>query len=455
MPYIRDASAPAIPLQPVARDELEAWLESAPTSHRAWAKANGFKARPGKWCALPGTDGAVQAVVFGMQEEGWLYQLADLSTGLPAGNYRLAADWNARQRGQAALGWGLAAYRFDRYRKHREHGARLLLEDDIADGVDALLAAQYLVRDLVNTPCEDLGPEQLAAAVASEAEQFGAKVQVLVGDELLSEGFPAVHAVGRAATSAPRFISLRWGKPDHPLLALAGKGVCFDSGGLDIKNATGMSLMKKDMGGAAHALALARLVMQHALPVSLLLVIPAVENAISGNAYRPGDVVRTRKGLTIEIGNTDAEGRVVLADALAYACEREPDLLIDFATLTGAARIAMGPDLPPIFSNDPEPARGLLATGEAVEDPLWELPLYAPYRKLIDSDIADICNSGKSPYAGCITAALFLQEFVTPETPWVHVDTFAWNQSSRPGRPTGGEALGLRAAWAYLQERYG
>jgi leucyl aminopeptidase len=454
VPYTRVNNLPATPLLPLDPASLEAWLPDAPPSQAAWVGANAFKARPGSWCVLPDTQGELEKVLFGVQKESHLYQLAKLSTGLPPGHYRLDSDWDPARRAQAALGWGLAAYRFDRYRKRSEPEVLLQLEDDIFEQVAALYDAQCVVRDLVNTPTEDLGPEQLADAVRVEADEFGARVHEVVGDELLEEGFPAIHAVGRAAVTPPRFITLSWGNPDHPLLALAGKGVCFDSGGLDIKNAAGMSLMKKDMGGAAHAPALARLVMQHQLPLNLLLVIPAVENAIAGNAYRPGDVIRTRKGLTIEIGNTDAEGRVVLADALAYACEQEPDLLLDFATLTGAARIAMGPDLPPVFSNDRELAKDLVASGDTVEDPLWELPLYAPYRSMIDSDIADISNSGKSSYGGCITAALFLQEFVTAATPWAHFDTFAWNQTSRPGRPAGGEALGLRAAWAYLKERY-
>ncbi|HLF32393.1 MAG TPA: leucyl aminopeptidase family protein, partial [Xanthomonadales bacterium] len=280
------------------------------------------------------------------------------------------------------------------------------------------------------------------------------RLRVITGDELLSENFPAIHAVGRASASQPRLVELSWGDANAPLLALVGKGVCFDSGGLDLKNASGMALMKKDMGGAAHALALARLVMARELPVRLLLLIPAVENSVSGNAYRPGDVIATRKGLSVEIGNTDAEGRVVLADALAYACEHQPDLLIDFATLTGAARVALGPDLPALFSNVLGLAQAILQAGEASEDPLWMMPLYQPYVEQLKSPIADLNNSSKSSYGGCITAALFLQHFVKTSTPWVHIDTFAWNQSGRAGRPEGGEALGLRAMFSYLTSRY-
>lgn len=263
-----------------------------------------------------------------------------------------------------------------------------------------------------------------------------------------------MHVVGRAATRAPRLLELTWGDKDAPLLALVGKGVCFDTGGLDLKPAAGMALMKKDMGGAAHVLALARLVMQQKLPVRLLMLIPAVENAVAGNAYRPGDVIPTRKGLSVEIGNTDAEGRVILSDALTYACENQPDLVIDMATLTGAARVALGADLPPVFSNREDVARDIQKAGDEVEDPLWTMPLYQPYRKLIESPIADINNAGKGPFGGCITAALFLEYFVEEDIPWVHIDTFGWNQADRPGRPQGGEALGLRAVFSYLRSRY-
>jgi leucyl aminopeptidase len=290
-----------------------------------------------------------------------------------------------------------------------------------------------------------------------EGDHFKAHTEVIVGDDLLSENFPAVHAVGRAADPSrqPRFVKLTWGDQDAPGLALVGKGVCFDTGGLDLKTAAGMLLMKKDMGGAAHVIALARLVMQYRLPVRLTVLIPVVENSVSANAYRPGDVIHTRKGLTVEIGNTDAEGRVVLADGLAYACENNPELVIDFATLTGAARIALGADLPPVFSNHLEIAHAIAEAGERVEDPLWVMPLHQPYKKLLKSEIAHLNNISKSSYGGCIAAALFLEHFVEGETRWVHIDTFAWNQSSRPGRPVGGEAMGLRAVFNYLRERYG
>jgi len=409
----------------------------------------------GQCCALPGTDGSPEAWLFGLGDKGWLNQLSPLAGTLPEGTYRLDCDWSRERRLQACLGWGLASYRFSRYRSDNKPKPVLVLERDIEDDVRSLCEAQCLVRDLVNTPTEHMGPAQLAEAVMKEGDEFDARCSVIVGDDLLTQNFPAVHAVGRACNREPRLIELSWGDKDSPVLALVGKGVCFDTGGLDLKSAAGMALMKKDMGGAAHVLALARLVMAHRLPVRLKLLIPAVENSVAGNAYRPGDVISTRKGLTVEIGNTDAEGRMVLSDALAYACEQSPDLVIDYATLTGAARVAMGPDLPPLFSNHAEVAQGIQQAGDEVEDPLWTLPLYQPYRKLIESPIADLSNSGKSSFGGCITAALFLEHFVEPEIPWVHIDTFAWNQSDRPGRPQGGEALGLRAVFRYLQTRYG
>ena len=390
-----------------------------------------------------------------MDEQGWLYQLASLPALLPEGVYRLECDWTSEQRLQACLGWGLASYRFERYKSNDKPRPTLVLDEDIERDVRALCEAQGQVRDLVNTPTEHMGPEELADAVLSAADDFGADCSVVAGADLLNENYPAIHAVGRASSQAPRLVEMWWGDEANPLLALVGKGVCFDSGGLDLKTASGMALMKKDMGGAAHALALARLVMAYRLPVRLMLLIPAVENAVSGNAYRPGDVISTRKGLSVEIGNTDAEGRVILADALARASEESPDLTIDYATLTGAARIALGADVPPVFSNRPDVAEAIRQAGEDVEDPLWTMPLYQPYRKQIESPVADLNNSGKSSFGGCITAALFLESFVLPETPWVHIDTFAWNQTDRPGRPTGGEALGLRAVFRYLQGRYG
>jgi leucyl aminopeptidase len=315
-------------------------------------------------------------------------------------------------------------------------------------------AAVAATRDLVNTPAEHMGPAELAEAVRMVAKAQGGRFSQTVGERLLGAGFPAIHAVGRAAARAPRLIELNWGSPRHSRLTLVGKGVCFDSGGLDIKTADGMRLMKKDMGGAANALGLAQAIMALELPVRLQLLIPAVENAISGNAYRPGDVYKTRKGLHVEIGNTDAEGRVILCDALAYACESKPDLVVDLATLTGAARVALGPQLPALFTRDTAMARDLVDRGLDEGDPMWHMPLWAPYHGMIESDIADIVNTGSGPMGGAITAALFLADFVPETVPWLHLDLFAWNSSARPGRPVGGEAQTLRTLFSWLEQRY-
>ena len=455
MSYAKADHESSTPLIPLDKDGLGAWRDKAPASQASWVKSSGFDAKPGEVCLLPGHDGGIESVLFGVAKEGDLYQMAGLPSKLPGGAYRLESDWSLRKRAQAALGWGLACYKFSRYRKNKDAGTRLLvLEDDIEHRVRSLLDAQNLVRDLVNTPTEDLGPQQLEDTVRSVAQRFDAKVKVIRGDDLLSENFPAIHAVGRASHRPPRLIELTWGDKNHPRLSLVGKGVCFDTGGLNLKPTAGMALMKKDMGGAAHALGAAQLVMDHKLPVRLQLLIPAVENSVSGNAYRPGDVIPTRKGLHVEIGNTDAEGRVILSDALTYASEKKPEVIIDFATLTGAARIAMGPDLPPLFSNDDSLSAGIQKAGDDCEDPLWTLPLWQPYRKLIKSKIADINNSASTGFGGCITAALFLEHFVSEDDSWAHIDTFAWNQSNRPGRPEGGEALSLRAVFTHLEERF-
>lgn len=445
----------AIPLIPLDKESLAVWKSGAPEAQLKWVEASGFRAKPAEFCLLPASDGGVDSCLFGMEKEGHLYQLASLPSKLPKGAYRLETEWNASQRTQASLGWGLACYRFSRYRKNKNAKTRtLVLDEDIRERVEALLAAQTLVRDLVNTPTEDLGPEQLEDAVREVARQFDADCKTIRGDDLLKKNFPAIHAVGRASHRAPRLVELTWGKKDAPLVVLVGKGVCFDTGGLNIKPTAGMALMKKDMGGAAHALGLAQLVMAHKLPVRLKLLIPAVENSISGNAYRPGDVIPTRKGLSVEIGNTDAEGRVILSDALTYASEMKPEIIIDFATLTGAARIAMGPDLPPLFSNDDSLSSGIQKAGDECEDPLWTLPLWQPYKSLIKSKIADINNNASTSFGGCITAALFLEHFVSKNDSWAHIDTFAWNQNNRPGRPEGGEALSLRAVFSHLEDRF-
>ncbi|WP_329741523.1 leucyl aminopeptidase family protein [Dyella sp. A6] len=420
-----------------------------------WLDLNGFDAKPGSVALLPDANGRLARVLAGVDAHAPLAALAALPATLPKGVYQLATDGMSLDPVQTALGWALGAYAFTRYRKAGREPATLAVDKAVLATVQPLAEATALVRDLVNTPTEDMGPEQLGDAIKMLGKAHKAKVRDWVGDELLKANFPTIHAVGRASHRAPRLIELSWGKADHPKLVLVGKGVCFDTGGLDLKPADGMRWMKKDMGGAAHAIALAGLVMQAKLPVRLTLLVPAVENAVAGNAFRPGEVIVTRAGHSVEIDNTDAEGRLILCDALAYGAEQKPDLMVDFATLTGAARVALGPDLPALFANDDRLADAVLAAGQAVEDPLWRLPLWRPYRKMLDSYLADFANSGPSRHGGAITAALYLERFVPDGLPWLHLDTYAWNDANRPGRPRGGEAMGLRALFALLQQRYG
>ncbi|WP_106639533.1 leucyl aminopeptidase family protein [Allosphingosinicella vermicomposti] len=440
----------------VDKKGFAAWLSTQPERVRQAVLAGGFKADGYQFAIVPGEKAEDWAAVLGVADVDlpsvWcLSKAADL---LPEGSYRV----EGRSPGPAALGWILGQYRFDRYKKDKvPTGPRILLTDDPARIAEITLIAEatLLARDLVNLPAADLGPAELQKAVEDVAAECGATVAVAKGDEL-AEGYPMIHAVGKAASTdrAPRLIELEWGDPANPRIAIVGKGVCFDSGGLDIKPSSGMRLMKKDMGGAAHALALARIIMKSRLPVRLHLLIPAVENAISGNAFRPGDILRSRKGLTVEIGNTDAEGRLILGDALTKAAEGEPELILDFATLTGAARVALGPDLPALFANRDDLADDLLKSGDQISDPLWRMPLWKHYAEMLSSDIADIGNASDSPMAGCVTAALFLQKFVPDGTAWAHFDTFAWRPAAKPGRPKGGDAMGLRAAWAMLKSRY-
>ncbi len=452
---IADDGGAATPLTLLTATGFDAWQRDQSERTRAFVAAQGFAAAADTIALLPGDGPGDWSAVAGIGDDG-PWGLAAAAAKLPAGRYRLVGSL-----GTAGLGWLLAQHRFTRYRAASqdsgpENGRRVLLTGDIGGITESirLADATALVRDLVDTPASDLGPGELADAVLAAARPFHAKVDVTKGEALLTGNFPAVHAVGRAAHQAPRLIDLHWGDPAHPRLTLIGKGVTFDSGGLNIKPGGGMALMKKDMGGAAHALALARLVMQADLPVRLRLIIPAVENSISGNAMRPGDILATRAGKSVEVTNTDAEGRLILADALALAGEERPDIIIDFATLTGAARVALGPQLPALFSNDEGVATDFAAASTAAADPLWRLPLWSGYRDMLKSPIADLNNSPDGGFAGAITAALFLEAFVPAGTPWVHFDTFAWNPAARPGRPRGGEALGLRAAWAFVKSRY-
>lgn len=451
-----ESSQGATPVHLVAERDYEDWIADAPAHVRAWAAANGFKGGAGKYLAVPDEDGGLGSVLVGISSPVSLWDTGALAKSLPAGDYVLVGDLDPEIAEAAVLGWRLGMYEFDRYKSPAGDAGRLAVPDGVdAVRIAALADATMLVRDLINTPANDLGPAALADAARQLAEKFGAGYDVTVGDDLLKNNYPAIHAVGRAAQDAPRLIEMTWGDPSHPTVALVGKGVCFDSGGLDIKPASGMKLMKKDMGGSAHVLGIAHYVMAMGLKVHLKVLIPAVENAISGNAMRPLDVVRTRAGITIEIGNTDAEGRVILADALTRAREANPELVIDFATLTGAARVALGTELPALFCNDDTFATDILDAGTKVSDPLWRMPLWPGYRKMIEGKVADITNAPEGGYAGAITAALFLERFAPENAGWAHVDVMAWNVSSKPGRPEGGEAMGMRAFAEMLTRKYG
>lgn len=445
-----------IPIILVVESEFDTWLERRDEPWRRWLTATGFKAKPGGFSLVSGADGRLQAVVAGIRNIDDFWALGDLPAALPEGDYVLDAPFEPRQLERLTLGWALGAYQFTRYKNPKRAMARLAL-DPACDGKRIRDHADALgwVRDLINTPAENMMPEHLAEATQSLSQQFGASMEQIVGDDLLARNYPVIHAVGRASAHPPRLLDLRWGDPSHPKVTLLGKGVCFDSGGLDLKPSGAMRLMKKDMGGAATALGLARLVMSAGLPVRLRVLVAAVDNAVSGNAFRPGDILRSRQGLTIEIHNTDAEGRLVLCDALAEAGNERPAFLFDFATLTGAARVALGTEIPALFCNDETLAAGLLAAADREQDPLWRLPLHQPYREMLDSKIADLANATESSYAGAITAALFLKEFVPAGIPWAHLDLMAWNLKTQPGRPEGGEAMGMRAVFAWLEQRYG
>ncbi|KAF1013548.1 MAG: putative cytosol aminopeptidase [Stenotrophomonas maltophilia] len=441
----------ALPLYVLDRHQYEAWQATQPAAVQAWLKAQGFAAGQQSAALLPGENGIAGAVL-GIGDRADAYSYAHGPHALPAGTtWQLANELPEADVALLQLGWGLGSYRFDRYRKRNRAPAQLVATPsaEVAD----LVTASLRVRDWVNTPTEDMGPQQLEDAARALADTYGAQIEAITGDALLTQNFPAIHAVGRASHRAPRLVVLRWGKDTDPALVLVGKGVCFDTGGLDIKPADGMRNMKKDMGGAAHALALAGLVMAQQLPVRLTLLVPAVENAIGPDAFRPGEVIATRKGLSVEIDNTDAEGRVILCDALTFASEQKPDLVLDFATLTGAARIALGPDLPALFSNDDSVAQQWMQAGDATRDPVWRMPLWRPYLRYLSSGVADLANAG-SRMAGSVTAALYLERFLDEGQRWAHLDVYAWNDGERPGRPAGGEALALRSAWAMLKARY-
>ncbi len=452
-----ETTAGALPLVVLPKDAVDGWLARQPIAVTSWLKASGFKAEVGKVALIPGAEGTVAQAVAVAGDMGDPYALADLSTRLPEGSVWQTQGLGTVEAAALALGWALGAYRFETYRSKKAAPTARLVWPEAVDRAEltATLAAIAQVRDLINQPANHLGPAELAAAAIALADQYGASHREIVGDSLLRENFPAIYAVGHGSDRAPRLVDFTWGPEDAPRLTLVGKGVVFDTGGYDLKPSSNMLLMKKDMGGAAHALGLARMVMAANLPVRLRVLLPIVENMVSGRAFRPMDVVPTRKGLTIEIGNTDAEGRVILADALALGAADKPMMMLDFATLTGAARVAVGADMPALFSNDDALAGELLAAGERCFDPMWRLPLHKGYEKMIRGKVADITNAPASSFGGAITAALFLQRFVEPGVSWAHFDLFGWNAAPSLGRPEGGEAFALRAIFDVIKRRFG
>ena len=449
------AQTKGIPLRLVSAAAWPKVKAGLPAGLRQWAAAHDFTGRAGQVLAAPGKDNAIAMVLAGVaaQDGGDPFASARLCRNLPPGTYAVETDANVDLR-LLAIGWCLEAYSFTAYGKPAGTVAALVCPPGV-DRAEIIRAvdASFMVRDLVNTPASDMGPDELEKAARAVAAAHKAKASVTKG-KALEKGFPMIHAVGKASPRAPRLVDFTWGRAGAPKVTLVGKGVCFDTGGLDIKPASGMLLMKKDMGGAANVLGLARMIMAAKLPVRLRVLIPTVENSIAGNAFRPGDVLRSRKGLTVEIGNTDAEGRLILADALALADEEAPDLLVDMATLTGAARVALGPDLPPFYTDDDAAAAALMDACRAENDPVWRMPFWQPYNRLFESGIADFNNAGDSGFAGSITAALFLRRFVERARPYMHLDIFGWTPVARPGRPRGGEAQAMRALFTMIRDRY-
>lgn len=458
MNFLNKKSARAIAITPVNAESLKSWLKNQGKKLQHWVEASGYTGADGTALSIADDKGRIGRVLFGVGKDEGIYTYADLAGKLPknADGYYIDAKLNAQRATEVALGWALGSYQFTRYKSGKKKEFAALVWPDKADRayVGEAARAMHLVRDLVNTPANDLGPEEIAEAAEKVARQDKASVKVIVGEDLLKKNYPAIYEVGKGSPRAPRLIDMRWGKEKHPMVTLVGKGVAFDTGGLNLKPGNSMALMKKDMGGAAHVLGLAQMIMAANLPVRLRVLIPTVENAMDGNSFRPSDVIKTRKGISVEVGDTDAEGRLILCDALAEACSEKPDLVVDFATLTGAARVALGPDLPAMFCNDKAVARELLDASERAHDPLWQLPLWQPYKEWLNSKIADTNNIGGS-FAGAITAALYLEKFVEKNVPWVHIDTYAWNGSSKPGRPEGGEALGMRAVYELVRSKYG
>ena len=442
-----------IPLTLLNKSDYEGWKTEQPEATNNWLTSTLYK---GEGLSLiPASDNSLSEVLYVSEDISDFFACGELVNQLPAGDYAPKTTDKSILR-SLAISWGLSAYQFQLYKESKKVFPVLCLTDeDIVKEAQSFIDGVYLTRDLINTPASDMMPEHLSQQTQELAKKYSAQFSEIVGDELLSENYPTIHAVGRASVHVPRLLDLRWGDEKNPKVTLVGKGVCFDSGGLDLKPSNAMRLMKKDMGGSAHVLGLASIIMANNLAVNLRVLIPAVENAVSGNAFRPGDVLTTRQGMTVEVDNTDAEGRLVLCDALDEASAEKPEIILDFATLTGACRVALGTELPGFFCNDQTVATSLLESGLKTQDPVWQLPLHQPYRDLLKSDVADIVNCANTPFGGAITAALYLQEFIQHDTPWVHFDVMAWNNRKLPGRPVGGEAMGIRAVYDYLQERFG
>ncbi|WP_076408331.1 M17 family metallopeptidase [Shewanella sp. UCD-KL12] len=439
------------PLTILHTDEYSTWLAEQDKQTTNWLSTTQFD---GKGLSLiPASSGELAQAIFVTKETESYWVCGDLVNQLPAGQFSI--NGTEEQVKIAAFSWGLGAYKFDRYKKNDKRYPQLVLPTQAqVDETQKLVRSVSIVRDLINTPAADMMPQHLGEVMENLASEFGGQVTQIVGDELLAQNYPTIHMVGRASENKPRLIDLTWGDENAPLVTLVGKGVCFDSGGLDLKPGAGMRLMKKDMGGAAHVIGLAHQIMASNLPIRLRVLVPAVENAVSANAFRPGDVIKTRKGITVEIDNTDAEGRLVLCDALAEASNDKPELMIDFATLTGAMRIALGTELPGFFSNDDQVALDMTQSGLNVQDPIWRMPLHKPYLELTSSDIADLANCGRVPQGGAITAALYLEAFVDEDISWSHFDVMGWNSRKLPGRPVGGESFGIRAVFDYLETRF-
>jgi len=447
----------SIPVTLVDNRKLDHWKNKLDRKQQSWVNVNTFEGNIGEVLIFSTDEGGIDHIVAGKGSSDfspWLF--SKIAETLPEGTYHLEENLSEHEANFAAFGWAMADYKYDHYLKDKNPKSVILIVNDNCNlaRVSSWVRGTILARDLVNTPTCDMGPDELAIVSKQLAQQFKAKIEITIGKDLLIKGYNTIHTVGRAAEKEPRLIDMKWGNEKAPKITLVGKGVCFDTGGLDIKPSGAMITMKKDMGGAAHVLGLGQMIMESGLDIRLRILIPAVENNIAGNAFRPGDIIKSYKGTTIEIGNTDAEGRLVLCDALALASEEDPDLIIDFATLTGAARVALGTEVSPYFTNNPTLSAELLKLSENEYDPLWPLPLYLPYEKLLNSTLADINNVGSTGFGGAITAALFLKSFVNKNIPWVHLDVYAWNASASAGKPQGGEAMGIRTVFEYLVKKY-